>query len=128
MRPYAAIGRYAAVAAVRPGPAIRRSAALAVLLCGGTIVPVAGWTHWEGFEAADPSTPAALLRFESATDGYVEADVTPESWLARFEVDGQSAEPGRPPAAATGERNAVGAGEHSGHSGIEPPAPASIAE
>ena len=128
MRPYAAIRRYGAIAEMRPRPAIRRSAALAVLLCGGTSVPVAGWTHWEGFEAADPSTPAALLRFESAAAGYVEADATPESWLARFEVDGQSGEPGRPHAAAISERDAVGAGEHSGHTGVEPPAPASMAE
>lgn len=111
-----------------PHPAIRRSAALAALLCGGAIVPVAGRTHWEGIEAADPSTPAALLRFESAAAGYVETDVTPGSWLARFEAGGQSAEPGQPPTAATGERNAVGAGEHSGHTGVEPSAPAPFPE
>ena len=115
---------------MRPHPAIGRSAALAALLCGGTIVPVAGWTHWEGFEAADPSTPAALLRFESAATGYVEADVTPESWLARFEVDGQPAVPGQPPVAeaATGERDADGTGEPYGPTGVEPPAPTPMPE
>ena len=113
---------------LRPHPAVRRSAALAALLCGGTIIPVGGWTHWEGFEAADPSTPAALLRFESAAAGYVEVDVTPGSWLARFEVEGQPAGPDQPPAAETGERDAVGAGDHSGHTGVEPPAPAPIPE
>ena len=70
-----------------PQRAIRRSAALAALLCGGTIVPMKGWAHWEGFEAADPSTPAALLRFESAASGYVEAEATPVSWLTLFEND-----------------------------------------
>lgn len=104
-----------------PHPAIGRGVALAALLCVGAIVPVAGWTHWEGFEAADPSTPAALLRFESAAAGYIEAAVTPGSWLARFEVDGQSAEPGEPPAAGAGvgadEQDTAGAGETSGHSG-----------
>ena len=113
-----------------PHPAIRRSAALAALLFGGTIAPLKGWTHWEGFEAADPSTPAALLRFESAAADYVEAAITPESWLARFEAVGQSAEPGGPHAAeaAIDERDAVSAGEHSGHTGVEPPAPAPIPE
>lgn len=48
-------------------------------------VPVTGWTHWEGFEAADPSTPAALLRFESAASGYVEAAAVPVSWFTPFE-------------------------------------------
>ena len=122
MRPYAAI------AAMRPRQVIRRSAALAALLFGGAIVPVAGWTHWEGFEAADPSTPAALLRFESAAAGYIEADVAPGSWLARFEVDGPSAEPGQTPTAVTGKRDAVGAGEHTGHNGVEPSAPNQIPE
>ena len=113
---------------MRPHTAIGRSGALAALLCGGAIVPVAGWTHWEGFEAADPSTPAALLRFESAAAEYIEADVTPGPWLARFDVDGQSEETGQPPAAATGERDSVGAGEHSGHTGVEPPARTPIPE
>ena len=103
---------------------------MAGLLCGGMAFAVVGWTHWEGFEAADPSTPAALLRFESATGGYVEADITPESWLARFEVDGRPAESGRAPVAeaGTGERDAVGTGEHTGHTGVEQPAPAPIPE
>lgn len=70
-----------------PRPAIRRRAALAALLCGGTIVPIQGWAHWEGFEAADPSTPAALLRFESAAAGYVEAQDAPVSWITPFEND-----------------------------------------
>ncbi|MDE0001681.1 MAG: hypothetical protein OXQ29_03175 [Rhodospirillaceae bacterium] len=113
---------------MKPHPAIRRRAALTALLCGGAIVPVAGWTHWEGYEAADPSTPAALLMFESAAAGYVEVAVTPGFWLARFELDGQSEVPGQPPAAATGEGDAVDTGEHSGRSGVEPPAPASASE
>ena len=113
-----------------PYPLIRRSAALAALLWGGTIVPVKGWTHWEGFEAADPSTPAALLRFESAAADYVEAAITPESWLARFGVDGRSAESGPSPVAEAGasELDAAGAGEHSGHTGVEQPAPAPMPE
>ena len=113
-----------------PYPLIRRSAALAALLCGGTIVPVNGWTHWEGFEAADPSTPAALLRFESAAADYDETAITTESWIARFGVDGRSAEPGPSPVAeaGTGELDAAGAGEHSGHTGVEQPTPAPMPE
>ena len=90
--------------------------------------PVAGWAHWEGFEAADPSTPAALLRFESAAAGYVEAKVVSGSWLERFDAVGQPAEAGQSPATSTGERDAVGAGEHSGHTGVEPPAPTPLPE
>ena len=118
------------MAAMTPYPLIRRSAALAALLCGGTIVPVKGWTHWEGFEAADPSTPAALLRFESAAADYDETAITPESWLARFEEDGRSAESGPSPVAEAGasELDAAGAGEHSGHTGVEQPTPAPMPE
>ncbi|MCY3731300.1 MAG: hypothetical protein OXF98_08150 [Rhodospirillaceae bacterium] len=68
---------------------ILRYAASAAMLCGGLTVPAAGWTHWEGFEAADPSTPAALLRFESAAADYVEADVIPVSWLKLFDDGGR---------------------------------------
>ena len=112
----------AAVAAMTPHPAIRRRTALAALLCGGAIVPVKGWTHWEGFEAADPSTPAALLRFESAAADYVETAIAPESWLARFGVDGRSAESGPSPVAE------AGAGDHSGHTGVEQSTPAPMPE
>lgn len=109
-----------------PHRAIRRSAALAALLCGGAIVPITGWAHWEGFEAADPSTPAALLRFESAVSGYVEAPVTPASWLERFQADGGPAVPNRPPVAGadTVERDTGGTGESSGHAGVAQPAAA----
>ena len=111
-------------------PAIARSAAVAALLCGGTIAPVTGWAHWEGFEAADPSTPAALLRFESAAAGYVEPPVTPASWLAQFQMNDGPVVPHRPPAAdaGTGERDTSGTGETSGHAGVEQPAAASIPE
>lgn len=111
-------------------PAIGRSAAVAALLCGGTIVPVTGWAHWEGFEAADPSTPAALLRFESAAAGYVAAPVTPASWLERFQADGGPAVPNPPPVAEadTGERDTTGTGATSGHAGVGQPAAAPIPE
>lgn len=115
---------------MRPRDSIKRNAAIAALSCAATFVPVAGWTHWEGFAAADPSTPAALLRFDSAAADYVAAQVSPESWLARFEVHGGPAQPGQPPIAeaGTGERDAVGTGEHSGHTGVEQPAPATLPE
>lgn len=105
-----------------PRPATRRSAAIAVLLCGGTIVPVTGWAHWEGFEAADPSTPAALLRFESAAAGYAVAPVAPASWLERFQANGGLAVQNPPPVAESGT------GEASGHAGVEQPAAAPIPE
>ena len=111
-------------------PAIRRSAARAALLCGATLVPVTGWAHWEGFEAADPSTPAALLRFESAAAGYVVAPVTPATWLTQFQADGGSAATNRPSVAesGTGERDTSGTGETSGRTGVEQPAAAPIPE
>ena len=93
---------------------------MAALLWGAALVPVAGWAHWEGFAAADPSTPAALLRFESAAAGYTDSPVVPESWPARFEVDGQPGVPDRPSA---DERGTV---DHSEHASAAQPTPASI--
>ena len=115
---------------MRPHPAFRRSAALAVLLCGEAIVPVAGWAHWEGFEAADPSTPAALLRFESAAATYSEARIAPVSWVERIQVDGEPALPDQRPAAeaGTGDLDAAGAGDTSGYTGVVQPAPTPIPE
>ena len=72
---------------MKPHESHCRSAVVTALLCGAMSVPVTGWTHWEGFEAADPSTPAALLRFESAASGYVEAAAAPVSWFTPFEND-----------------------------------------
>jgi hypothetical protein len=43
-----------------------------------------GWAHSEGIEAADPSTPAALLRFSGATAGYRQIGATPLYWRERF--------------------------------------------
>ncbi len=96
---------------------IRRFAALFVVLAGGTSVPVAGWTHWEGFEAADPSTPAALLRFQSAASGYTQEDSDRESWLARLEIVARPDEPGP---VSTTERSAG----HSDHAPVAQPTPA----
>ena len=70
---------------------------MAGLLLGAGSVPAVGWAHWEGVDAADPATPAAVLRFESAASGYTEANATPVPWRTVFEGDGDSGE-------ATGQR------------------------
>ena len=83
------------------------------------MIPLAGWTHSEGIEAADPSTPAAVLRFESATARYAGASAEPLPWRLLFD--------GRPP--QTSEDNGApeaGTSEHSGHAGAAPAIPATM--
>ena len=50
-------------------------------------MPTVGWTHWEGFEAADPATPAAVLTFDSAVARYAALDAGPLPWRALFDGD-----------------------------------------
>jgi hypothetical protein len=50
-------------------------------------MPAIGWTHWEGFEAADPATPAAILTFDSAVARYTALDAEPLPWRALFNGD-----------------------------------------
>lgn len=67
----------------------RKGALLIALLCGSAI-PAVGLTHWEGFEAADPATPAAVLRFNGAVTRYSASDSGPLPWRALFEGDNDS--------------------------------------
>ena len=57
----------------------------AVLLVAGSAVSSVCFAHWEGFEAADPATPAAVLRLNSAITGYADPDRAPRTWGERFE-------------------------------------------
>ena len=84
---------------------------LIALLCGGSAIPAIGWTHWEGFEAADPATAAALLTFNSAVGRYTPLDTEPLPWRAPIDSDSNTA----------GE--AAGASPHSGHAGAAPTDP-----
>ena len=58
-----------------------------VFLFSGVAMPLTGWAHWEGFEAADPSTPAALLAFDSAIARYTRLDGEVRSWRVRVDSD-----------------------------------------
>ncbi|MCY3729776.1 MAG: hypothetical protein OXF98_00410 [Rhodospirillaceae bacterium] len=82
------------------------------LLCAAGATPAVGSAHWEGFEAADPSTPAAVLRFDGAVSRYAALNTGPVPWRARF----------------AGDANAPGTGDnaHAGHSDAaqRPPATA----
>ena len=69
-----------------------RSVFVIALLCSGSAMPALGRAHWEGYEAADPTTPAAVLRFDSAVSGYSTLEGEPLPWRTRF--DGDSASPG----------------------------------
>jgi len=84
---------------------------LIALLCGGSAIPAIGWTHWEGFEAADPATAAALLTFNSAVGRYTPLDTAPLPWRAPIDSASNTA----------GE--AAGASPHSGHAGAAPTDP-----
>ncbi len=63
------------------------------LLCAGSGVAKIGSAHWEGFEAADPATPAAILRFDSAVTHYSALDAGPLPWRALFQGDDQLPSP-----------------------------------
>ncbi len=93
-----------------------RIAYVIVLLCGGSAMPAVGWTHWEGFEAADPATPAAVLTFDSAVARYTALDAGPLPWRALF--DGDSSTVGEQPGAEAGAKT------YSGQAGTAPNTPA----
>ena len=59
------------------------------LLCAGSGIAKIGSAHWEGFEAADPATPAAILRFDSAVTRYSSLDAGPLTWRELFQGDDQ---------------------------------------
>lgn len=63
------------------------------LLGAGSGIAKIGSAHWEGFEAADPATPAAILRFDSAVTHYSALDAGPLTWRALFQDDDQSPAP-----------------------------------
>jgi len=87
-----------------------RSLYVIALLCGGSVIPATGWTHWEGFEAADPATPSAVLSFNSAVAGYTELDAGPAPWRALAD--------------AAVDSSATGAQNHAGHAGAASQTPA----
>ena len=89
---------------MRPQGHIKK-AYLIALLCGGSAIPATGWTHWEGFEAADPATPAAVLTFDSAVSHYTILDARPLPWRALFDADDDT-------------------DTHSGNAGVAPQTPA----
>lgn len=54
------------------------------LLIIGSAAPIAGWTHSEGVEAADPATPPAVLELASAVRSYAALRSGPVIWRERF--------------------------------------------
>ncbi|HEY5623551.1 MAG TPA: hypothetical protein VIV14_07300 [Gammaproteobacteria bacterium] len=60
------------------------NATIAALLVTGSAVSSSCLAHWEGVEAADPATPAALLNLDTATDRYIASDSAPLPWRERF--------------------------------------------
>ena len=85
---------------------------LIALLWSGSAIPSTGWTHLEGIEAADPATPAAVLRLDIATARYTGPDAARMPW--RAQVDATNF-----PAAAE-----PGAEAHPGHAGAAQHTPA----
>ncbi len=84
---------------------LRRGISSALLLAGSAI-PLVSLAHWEGVEAADPATPAALLDLESAIARYIEAGSDRTSWRERLANDSSAGDP------------------HAGHAGVAEPTPA----
>ncbi len=85
---------------------------LIALLCGGSAIPAIGWTHWEGFEAADPATAAALLTFDTAVGRYTPLDTEPLPWSAPIDGDSDSS--------TADEESRAGASPDSNHAGTAP--------
>tara|TARA_B100000029_G_C17572034_1_gene956943 strand:- start:1246 stop:1539 length:294 start_codon:yes stop_codon:yes gene_type:complete len=50
------------------------------LLFAGYLLASPCIAHWEGFEAADPSTPAALLTYTSPINSYHFIEIRRISW------------------------------------------------
>jgi hypothetical protein len=70
---------------------------LIALLVGGSAISQAGFAHSEGIEAADPSTPAALLVFEGAVFRYSKPNSKRLQWRELFDDRADSAhQPHRP--------------------------------
>ncbi len=95
-----------------------RSAYVIVLLCGGSAIPAVGWTHWEGFEAADPATPVAVLVFDSAVTRYTALDTGPLPWRTLFDGDSNTV------GGLSGAEAGAGAHTSSGQAGAAPHTPA----
>ncbi|MDG2316039.1 MAG: hypothetical protein P8M36_03895 [Gammaproteobacteria bacterium] len=51
-----------------------------MLLFGGILASFPSIAHWEGFEAADPSTPSAILRYDSLMGHYKSLEDITVSW------------------------------------------------
>jgi len=77
-------------------------------------MPAVGWTHWEGFEAADPATPAAVLVFDSAVTRYTALDTEPLPWRVLFGGDSNT----------VGGLSGAGGHTLSGQAGAAPHTPA----
>ena len=58
---------------------------LIALLVGGSAISQVGLAHSEGIEAADPSTPAALLIFEGAVFRYIKPNGERLQWRELFD-------------------------------------------
>ncbi len=93
-----------------------KSVYVIALLCGGSTISAVGRAHWEGFEAADPATPAAVLTFDSAVARYTALDAGPLPWRAL--CDGDSSTVGEQPGAEAGAKT------YSGQAGTAPHTPA----
>lgn len=51
-----------------------------MLLFGSSLASLPCLAHWEGFEAADPSTPSAVLRYDSLMGHYNTLENLTVSW------------------------------------------------
>ncbi|HSG64564.1 MAG TPA: hypothetical protein VLD39_06170 [Gammaproteobacteria bacterium] len=76
-------------------------------------MPIVAWTHSEGVEAADPTTPPAVLELASAVRSYTSLRIQPVNWHERF---GASVPPAVDHSAhmSAGAQHSMPAG-HAGH-------------
>jgi hypothetical protein len=86
-------------------------------------MPMTGWTHSEGVEAADPATPTAVLTLASASRRYVALEAAPVKWSAHVGVTGESA-----PGGAQASRESLDNAHHhdAGHAGTAPATQATL--
>ena len=80
-----------------------------MLLCGSSLVSLPCIGHWEGFEAADPSTPSAVLRYDSLMSHYNTLENLTVSWpiVADHDTDKVQSDDSHMDHQSTNERHAT---------------------
>ena len=88
---------------------IKKTSLKIMLLCGSSSASLPCLAHWEGFEAADPSTPSAVLRYDSLMRHYDTLENLTVSWpiVADHDTDKVQSDDSHIDHLSTNERHAT---------------------